>query len=233
MSQFHGLLAATASFRQEFVEVSLIQETMRQGAPKALYLDFLGQAYHHVKHTVPLLALAVARCGPDHPSYQSALIEYIVEERGHEDWILDDIYALGGDAEAVRQESPRTPCRMMVGHAYYLIDHVSPFAMLGMVHVLEGMSVALAGTAVSALQKRLQTSSTAGFKYLTTHSELDVEHTKLFESLVCELDPSQMPIVVDAACEFYKLYGDIFRDIDARRDDLPIVAELRASDRVN
>ncbi len=218
MSPFQDLLAKTAPARQRFIEISLIQETMRQGAPKALYLDFLGQAYHHVKHTVPLLALAVARCGPEHPSHQSALIEYIVEERGHEEWILDDIYALGGDAEAVRLATPRTPCRVMVGHAYYLIDHVSPFAMLGMVHVLEGMSVALASKAVASLQRRMQTNSVAGFKYLTTHSELDISHTRLFEDLVGQLDPSQLRIVIDATRDFYKLYGDIFRDIDDRRD---------------
>jgi pyrroloquinoline quinone (PQQ) biosynthesis protein C len=230
MSPFQDLLAKTAPARQQFIEIPLIQETMRRGAPKALYLDFLGQAYHHVKHTVPLLALATARCGPDYPLYQSALIEYIVEERGHEEWILDDIYALGGDAEAVRQATARTPCRVMVGHAYYLIDHVSPFAMLGMVHVLEGMSVALASKAVAALQKRMQTNSIAGFRYLTTHSDLDVGHTRLFENLVGQLDPGQLPTVIDAARDFYKLYGDIFRDIDDRRDRAPEFAASPVSE---
>ena len=233
MSRFDQLLAATADARQQFIEIPLIQETMREGAPKALYLDFLGQAYHHVKHTVRLLALALARCGPDDPSYQNALIEYIVEERGHEEWILDDIYALGGNAEEVRTATPRSPCRVMVGHAYYLIDHVSPFAMLGMVHVLEGMSVALAAKAVAALQRRLQTDTGAGFKYLTTHGGLDVEHTKLLESLIAELPSSRSQIVIDAARDFYRLYGDIFRDIDARRDNASIADELYAHERTS
>jgi pyrroloquinoline quinone (PQQ) biosynthesis protein C len=233
MSRFAQLLEATADARRRFIEIPLIQDTMREGAPKALYLDFLGQAYHHVKHTVPLLALALARCGPDDPSYQNALIEYIVEERGHEEWILDDIYAIGGNAEEVRTATPRSPCRVMVGHAYYLIDHVSPFAMLGMVHVLEGMSVALADKAVAALQRRLQSDTGAGFKYLTTHGGLDVEHTKLFESLIAELPSSRLTIVIDAARDFYRLYGDIFRDIDARREDAADAEDLYAHKRMS
>ena len=65
MSQFQQLLAQTSSARRRFIELPLIQEAMRQGGSKGLYLDFLGQAYHHVKHTAPLLALATSRCGPN------------------------------------------------------------------------------------------------------------------------------------------------------------------------
>jgi hypothetical protein len=218
MSQFQQLLAQTSSAREQFIALSLIQETLRQGASKDPYLDFLGQAYHHVKHTAPLMALAAARCGPHDRRYQSTLFEYIIEERGHEEWILEDIAALGGDADAVRHGSPRFPCKIMVGHAYYLVDRVSPYGLLGMIHVLEGMSVALAGKAVLALRGSLRSGADAGFKYLTTHSDLDVGHAKLFEGLLDELDPQHLPLVIEAACDFYKLYGEMFQDIDARRE---------------
>jgi pyrroloquinoline quinone (PQQ) biosynthesis protein C len=184
---------------------------------KDLYLDFLGQAYHHVKCTAPLLALAAARCGADDRPYQAALFEYVKEECGHDEWILKDIEVLGGDSEAARQSSPRFPCKVMIGHAYYLVDRVSPYAMLGMIHVLDGMSVALAGRAVERLCKTIPGSADAGFKYLTTHSDLDIEHTKFFEELICTIDPRHLPLVIDSACDFYRLYGAIFQDLDARR----------------
>jgi pyrroloquinoline quinone (PQQ) biosynthesis protein C len=221
MSQFQQLLAQTSSARQQFIELPLIQETMRQGGPKGLYLDFLGQAYHHVKHTPPLLALATSRCGPPDHHYQSALLEYIGEEQGHDEWILEDIDALGGDSDAVRRGSPRLPCKVMVSHAYYLIDHVSAYGLLGMIHVLEGMSVALAGQAARAIRTSLQAGSDAGFKYLTTHGDLDQEHTKLFERLLDGLDPRHLPVVIEATCDFYRLYGGVFQDIDARRETAP------------
>jgi hypothetical protein len=220
MSQFQRLLAQTSSARRQFVELPLIQEAMRQGGPKGLYLNFLGQAYHHVKHTAPLLALATSRCGPNDGPYQSALMEYSSEEQGHEEWILEDIDALGGDSNAVRRGSPQLPCKVMVSHAYYLTDRVSPYGLLGMIHVLEGMSVALAGQAARAIRESLQAGSGAGFKYLTTHSDLDVEHTKLFERLLDGLDPQHLPLVIESAGDFYTLYGAIFQDLQARRETI-------------
>jgi pyrroloquinoline quinone (PQQ) biosynthesis protein C len=211
------LVQQTAASRQAFIDLPLIQEVLGSGASKDLYLDFLGQAYHHVKCTAPLLALAAARCGAEDRPYQAALFEYVKEECGHDEWILEDIEALGGDPEAAQQSPPRFPCKVMVGHAYYLIDRVSPYAMLGMIHVLEGMSVALAGRAVAAIRKTVCSSADAGFKYLTTHSDLDIEHTKFFEDLICTIDPRHLPLVIDSACDFYRLYGAIFDDLDARR----------------
>jgi pyrroloquinoline quinone (PQQ) biosynthesis protein C len=222
MSPFQQLLHHMAPARQEFIQLPLIQEVLRRGASRELYLDFLGQAYHHVKCTAPLLASAVAHCGPEDHLYQGALFKYIEEERGHELWILEDIEALGGDADAVSRAAPRLPCKVMVGYAHYLVEHISPYALLGMVHVLEGMAVALASKAVSAVSSSLAVANGAGFKYLTTHSELDVEHAKFFENLVDKLDARHLPVVMEAAADFYRLYGDIFRDIDARRVTIAI-----------
>jgi pyrroloquinoline quinone (PQQ) biosynthesis protein C len=222
MSHFRQLVQQTAPARREFIEISLIQEVMRNGASRALYLDFLSQAYHHVKCTAPLLALAASRCGSDDWRYQAALLEYIQEERGHDEWILEDIDALGGDPEMMRQGTPHFPCRIMVGHAYYLVDHVSPYALLGMIHVLEGMAVELASNAARAIHKSIATTGGAGFKYLTTHGDLDIEHTKLFEKLIDETAPRHLPLIIDSACDFYKLYGDIFRDLDERRSTVAV-----------
>jgi pyrroloquinoline quinone (PQQ) biosynthesis protein C len=219
VSPFNQLVQQTASARQSFIELPLIQQVMQEGASKELYLDFLNQAYHHVKCTAPLLALAVSRCSPDDKRYQSALFEYINEERGHEEWILEDIEALGGNPDSVRQSAPRFPCKIMVGHAYYLVDRVSPYGLLGMVHVLEGMAVALASDAVLAIRKTMPGASESGFKYLTTHSDLDTEHTKLFEKLIDEIDQKYLTLIIESARDFYRLYGDIFQDLDTRRQE--------------
>lgn len=217
MSAFQRLIQQTARSRQAFIELPLIQDVLQNGASKALYLDFLGQAYHHVKNTAPLLALAAARCGSEDNLYQSALFEYIKEEQGHELWILEDIKAFGGDPDEVRRSSPRFPCKVMIGHAYYVIDHVSPYALLGMIHVLEGMAVALAGKAVAVLRASISSSVEGGFKYLTTHSDLDVHHAEFFKNLVNQINQRHLPLVIETASDFYKLYGDIFRDLDLRR----------------
>jgi pyrroloquinoline quinone (PQQ) biosynthesis protein C len=217
MSAFQQLLQQTAAARQSFIALPLIQNVLRNGASKELYLDFLGQAYHHVRCTAPLLALAAARCGPEDRLYQSALFEYIEEERGHELWILEDIQAVGGDPEHVRHGAPRFACKIMIGHAYYVVDHVSPYGLLGMIHVLEGMAVSLAVKAVSALRKSIETVNEGGFRYLTTHGDLDVRHSEFFENLINHMDQRHLPLVIETADDFYRLYGDLFRDLDLRR----------------
>jgi len=164
MSNFQQLVQETTPARQQFMEIPLIQEVLRKGSSKDLYLDFLSQAYHHVKCTVPLLASAAGRCSADDYIYQAALFKYIEEERGHELWILEDIQAVGGDMEEVRRSAPRLPCKVMVGYAYYLIERVSPYGMLGMIHGLEGMAVALASKVVSAIRSSRASTSDGGVK---------------------------------------------------------------------
>ena len=154
MSFYDRLIAETQKERIAFTTIPLIREAVRSGASRELYLDFLIQAYHHVKHTFPLLAFAASRTKDE--AYQDALVEYMEEERGHEKWILNDIAAMSGDAAAVRDGAPGIACQVMVGYTYYAIEWVSPYAMLGSVHVLEGMSTLLADKAADAIQRSLR-----------------------------------------------------------------------------
>lgn len=223
MSFYDRLLSETVREREAFLAIPLIREAVAHGASRALYLDFLAQAYHHVRHTVPLLALAASRLGPDDAAYRDALIAYMDEEKGHDEWILEDIAALGGDAAAVARGEPRLPCKVMVAYAYHAIERTSPYCLLGMVHVLEGMSVQLAHSAADAIAAALggRPGEHGGFSYLTSHGALDVEHVQFFQELVNRLpSPEVEDLVIQAARDFYRLYGDIFRDLHAQpRED--------------
>lgn len=216
MSFYDQLVSRSAVERQAFEEIPIVRKTMSGGAvTHAMYVDFLTQAYHHVKHTFPLLALA-ASCTSD-PSYQKALLSYMNEERGHDEWILDDICAVGGDAEDVRNGRPGMACELMVAYSYFAIERVSPFALLGSVYVLEGMSVAFAQGAANAIQAALGVRQEQGFSYLRSHGALDVQHLAFFKTLVNEItDKKIREIVIHSAKMFYKLYGDIFRELGTR-----------------
>ena len=162
-----------------------------------------------------LLSCAIARCGDREQAYIAALLEYIGEEKGHDEWILNDIRDLGGDAEAVRQGQGDLPCQLMIAYAYYAIDHISPYAMLGMVHVLEGMSAALALTAAGTLKESLGIKDDTGFSYLSSHGTLDQQHVAFFQDLVNGIaDPRARKSIIDTAKIIYRLYGDIFVAID-------------------
>src|SRR3984893_2950602 len=215
---FHErLVAETADSRKAFLAIPIVQHAIRNGASRSLYLDFLAEAYHHVKHTFPLLALAASRTSDER--YQDALVEYMEEERGHEKWILDDIRTIGGDPDAVRTGNPGMPCQIMVGYAYYAIERISPYAFLGSVHVLEGMSVLLADKLAGALKKSPSLESDAGFTYLRTHGSLDTDHVAFFRKLVDGFDnPETQSIIITSARIFYRLYGTIFHELGARSE---------------
>ncbi len=217
MPFFDTLRQATEADRQQLFAIPVIQEALRGDIDAAQYLAFLGQAYHHVRHTVPLLMACGSRLDRRHEWLRKAIAEYIEEEIGHEEWILADIAACGGDPERVRASAPHASTELMVAYAYHQIDRGNPVGFFGMVHVLEGTSTALATHAASTIQEALALPANA-FSYLNSHGSLDIEHVAFFETLMNRLDEEEdKAAVVHCAGMIYKLYGDIFRSLPARQ----------------
>jgi len=212
-SFYDQLVHETAADEAGFRAIPIILRAVTFGVERDLYVEFLASAYYHVRHTCPLLGLALSRCDLDDSAYRAGLLAYLDEEKGHEDWILDDIRALGGDADRVRRTLAPLAVRVMVAYANYAIEHISPYALLGMVHVLEGMSVALARAAAGAIGATLAGDfQTGGFSYLNSHGHLDESHVELFAKLLDQIDtPDRRAVVMQAAKDFYRLYGDVFR----------------------
>ena len=209
------LIAGTTLERNTLLGVPLIQKALRGEVTRKAYIEFLAQAYHHVCHTVPLLMTCGARMPQRLSWLRDAIVEYIDEEQGHDEWILADIDAAGGNAAKVREGTPSPATELMVAYAYDGITRRNPVVFFGMAHVLEGTSVQLASQAAGVLQKSLDLPSKA-FTYLTSHGSLDIEHTKTFAGLVNKLDaPQDRADILHAARIFYRLYADIFRGVEA------------------
>ena len=204
------LQAETAPDRATLTSAPIIQGTLRGEVSVESYRAFLTEAYHHVRHTVPLLKACRARLPSRLAWMEPALDEYIEEESGHDEWILADIAACGGDAEAVRRGSPSPATELMVAYAYDTIERGNPIGFLGMVHVLEGTSVALALLAADRIQDHLGLPANA-FSYLRSHGTLDQQHTRHLAELLDAMTPDDQADVLRSARVFYKLYGDVFR----------------------
>jgi pyrroloquinoline quinone (PQQ) biosynthesis protein C len=213
MKFFDRLQLSTATEREQLLTVPLIQKSIDGEASLDTYIAFLQQAYHHVKHTTPLLMAAGARIPGNREWLRNAIAEYIQEELGHQEWILNDIQACGYDRDAARNSQPNLPTELMVAYAYDTIERVSPLGLFGMVQVLEGTSVTNAIAAADGLQRTLQLPATA-FTYLRSHGELDQDHLKFFEGLMNRIDdPREQDMIVHSTRVFYRLYGDILRSI--------------------
>ena len=211
---FHAqLLAQTADARMGLLGTPIIQGCLRGEVSLPSYIAFLTEAYHHVRHTVPLLRACKAALPERHRWLEGPLDEYIAEEDGHDEWILNDIAACGGDAEAVRHGRPGHATELMVAYAYDTIARVNPVGFFGMVLVLEGTSVSLALMAADQIQKPLGLPDGA-FSYLRSHGTLDQEHIQHLERLMEQInDPRDQADIVHAARMFFRLYGDVFRGL--------------------
>lgn len=220
MTFYDELLRATEAERSEFLSIPFLQDGAAGRLTLAQYVAFLTQAYHHVKHTLPLLMACGARLPARLEWLRTAVAEYIEEETGHQEWILNDIAACGADAEAVRHGQPALPTELMVAYAYDTVQRVNPAGFFGMVLVLEGTSVSLATRAAENLQVSLGLPKQA-FSYLLSHGSLDISHMDFFKNLMnrLERDEDKAPIVHGAKV-FYRLYGDIFRGLPHRSNEL-------------
>ncbi|PIC02261.1 biliverdin-producing heme oxygenase [Caulobacter sp. X] len=198
--------------------VPQIQDGLMGRISRETYIAYLTEAYHHVKHTVPLMQTARARMDENHQRFVEALNEYIAEETGHEHWILADIKHCGGDMAAARDAAPGAATQAMTDYAYDYIREANPMGFFGMVFVLEGTSVKLATHGAEAVAKNLGLGPEC-FSYLTSHGSLDLEHLHFFENLMNEVeDPADQAAIIEVAKAIFERFAAMFRSIPHVRE---------------
>ncbi len=213
MNFYDRLLQETESGRQYLLTAPIIERCLRGDISLEYYVAFLCQAYHHVKHTTPLLMATGSRLPESREWLREAIAEYIEEELGHQEWILNDIAACGYDRERARNSRPNPSTELMVAYAYDTVQRVNPLGFFGMVQVLEGTSIRIADAAADAIQATLDLPNKA-FSYLRSHGKLDQEHIVFFQSLMNRIDtPSDQAQIIHSANMFYRLYGNLFREL--------------------
>ena len=213
MNFYDQIIDATVAEREFLLSAPIIDKALQGGITLDNYVAFLEQAYHHVKHTTPLLMAAGSRIPEQKEWLREALAEYIEEELGHQEWILNDIACCGFDKEAVRKGTPGAAAEIMVAYAYDMINRVNPVGFFGMVFVLEGTSISIATKAAERIAEQLGLPSQA-FSYLTSHGSLDLEHMKFFEKLMNRIEsPIDKAQIIHCAKVFFGLYGNVFHNL--------------------
>lgn len=157
MSFSEELRESTECERKELLEIPLVARALEGRISLPTYIAFLSQAYHHVKHTIPLL-VATGAALPDRYGWLcAATVEYIREETGHDEWILADLAACGVDPEDVRGSEPDRACEVMVAYAYDVARRRNSVGFFGMVYALEDTS-SKAATPVARASDRARAS---------------------------------------------------------------------------
>ena len=216
MSFFERLEKSTAPERAQLAESAIVTDALAGKVTHAQYIEFLSRAFHHVKHTPSLLMACGSRLSDDREWLRAEVAQYAQEEIGHHEWILNDIAAAGGDAEAVRASTPELNTELLVAYAYDTIMRRNPVGLFGMVYVLEGTSIRLATEVAQSVQNALHLPSNA-FTYLVSHGALDIEHMGHFEHLMNRLDREDDRAAVEHCAKVcFRLYTNVLTGIESK-----------------
>jgi len=217
MSFHEQLTRSTAASREYLLGSPIIGRALAGQIDRGEYIAFLTQAFHHVRHTVPLMMAVGSRLPERLDWLRKEIVHYVEEEIGHEQWILADIAAAGGDAQSASTSVPAVATDAMVGYAWDTVTRRNPVGFFGMVFVLEGTSVALALTAAERIQRALSLPARA-VTYLRSHGQLDQQHVHHLAGILDRLEePEDRAAVVQCAHVMFALYGKMFRDLDEHR----------------
>jgi Iron-containing redox enzyme len=154
-----------------------------------IYPEFLVMTHSIIRASVPLMetALTTARTLPD-DQVAVLLVDYlehhILEERGHDDWLLADLESLGVPRDQVLSRVPSPTIAALVGSQYYWVQHVHPVGLLGYIALFEGYPP------VRPDIERVQAATGYGpeaFRTLLLHADLDTQHGNDLDDLLNSL----------------------------------------------
>ena len=214
MSFFITLVELTDASRRELETIPNVHAMVHHGLTLPEYKAFLHDLYHVVWHFCPVMAAAAARCSDRFRGVRYELYERIQDEKGHEAWVLEDVEALGGDVPTVKASPPSAPVQAMIAFNYYGAERVHPCSVLGMLYMLEVVSSVYGGRVSDSISRKLGRDVDAGgFKFLSSHATMDLDHMAKLNRLVKTIDDpvAQDAIVNSTRVNFYQ-FGRMFGD---------------------
>ena len=213
MTFYNRLVKETETARQELYSVPQLVDGLSGNISRETYIAYLTEAYHHVSHTVRFLMTMGAHLPESKKGLHKAIIEYQEEEVGHEEWILNDIEAAGGDKDAVRASTPNLETQVLIAYNYDYMRRKNPVGFLGMVFMLESTSTQIANKGADSIKDSLNLPKKA-FTYLYSHGELDISHMQFFEKTVNGItDPDDQAAIIEVAQNTFRLFANVLRSI--------------------
>jgi hypothetical protein len=158
--------------------------------PAAAWLAFLGVLYGSIRASVPLLEAARDRARDLSPAdpLAAGLVDYLhrhaEEERGHDEWLLQDLQSVGVASAELLSRPPSDAVAALVGAQYYWVLHYHPVSVLGYLMVIEGNPPDR--RRLQDLRSRSGLPASA-FRTMLEHADLDIGHAAELADLLDRL----------------------------------------------
>jgi len=200
MKFFMALVTQTDEARRAFENHPVVLDAVAQGMSLERYQHFLLELYHVVWHFNPVSAAATSRLADSHRQVRYFLYQHMQEEKGHEDWVLNDLAAVGVARDTALAYAPSAHTLALSGYNYCAADRKHPCSVLGMLYALEVIASVYGGPFANALKERLMLQGEAGVSFINSHATLDAQHMKDLREIVNTIDDAESHAgIVEAA----------------------------------
>lgn len=193
---------------------------------KGLLPAYLTTVHAVTRASVPLLVLAEERAktlAPTDP-IASAMVGYLAaharEERGHDNWILDNLGELGVQAADVFSCVPSPEVAALVGAQYYWINYAHPVSIFGYMMVVERCAATHAQVDAMRVRAGLEKRDVAA---LLRHAKLDELHGSGLEEAIDAMPhtPASIRLMGISALSTVKFETAVWRRLIATFDEKP------------
>lgn len=173
---FADLVTRTDDDRRAFETHPVVIDAVAHGMPLERYRKLLLELYHVVWHFNPVSAAAASRIDDTLQSVRHFLYEHMHEESGHEEWVLNDLEAIGVPRCDARAHAPSVHTLALNGYNYWAADRRHPASALGMLYTLEVIASVYGAPFASAIRESLLLDGSAGVSFIDSHASLDAQH---------------------------------------------------------
>ena len=173
---FADLVTRTDEARRSFETHPVVLDAVGHGMPIERYRTLLLELYHVVWHFNPVCAAAASRVADTQREVRYFLYEHMHEESGHEQWVMNDLEAVGVSQTTLHTYAPSVHVQALSGYNYWSADRRHPCSVLGMMYTLEVIASVYGGTFSAAIRESLLLEGERGISFISSHAEMDQEH---------------------------------------------------------
>jgi pyrroloquinoline quinone (PQQ) biosynthesis protein C len=173
---FADLVMRTDEARRDFETNPVVLDAVAHGMSVERYRTLLLELYHVVWHFNPVCAAAASRVPDAQRQVRYFLYEHMHEESGHEQWVMNDLEAVGVVHATTLAHGPSMNTLALVGYNHWSAERRDPCSVLGMMYTLEVIASVYGGTFAEAIRGSLLLEGERGVSFISSHATMDAEH---------------------------------------------------------
>jgi pyrroloquinoline quinone (PQQ) biosynthesis protein C len=211
---FIDLVTTTDEARRAFETNPRVLAIVADGLSVKRYRKLLLELYHVVWHFNPTCAASASRMSGEHSEIRNFLYDHMMEEKGHEEWVVTDLSVMGVPRAEVLEYRPSNAILALNGYNYWSADRRHPCSVLGMIYALEVIASVYGGPIASAIKESLLLEGDRGISFITSHVQMDTEHMAELRIILNKLeDESSKAAIVEATIFNFETFTRVLEAI--------------------